>query len=367
MIGLVGRPIAAPSPTEFFGDLVWLDGQPLLDTIEPYRQDTFEKVLWMTGPDGWPVYNRALLGRGKKNFKSADLVLAGLYKLLACDSLQGNDCFVICNDEDQASDDLSLAKKLIAVNPSLDEELTVLTKEIVRKDGKGRMRILPANDVAGLHGKTYLFLGFDEIHGYRDYRVLEALSPDPTRRDAQQWITSYAPIRSTPGAPLTDLYKIGKEGTDPRMFFSWYASDFTTDPAFQGDDITPEQRANPSMASWGDGGRYLEDQKLRLPPTQYRRLHLNLSGSPDGAAFSAEIVMGAIVTGRKRLQPVPGREYLGFVDMSGGGDDAVLAVAHTEDGRIVLDLLVSQTGSPPFNPRHAVEKFRRGAARVLHQ
>src|SRR5215469_11966520 len=46
--------------------------------------------------------------------------------------------------------------------------------------------------------------------------------------------------------------------------------------------------------------------------------------------------------------------------MSGGSsDDAVLAIAHhdVETGRAVLDLLVSQTGKPPFNPRHAVRKF----------
>lgn len=48
------------------------------------------------------------------------------------------------------------------------------------------------------------------------------------------------------------------------------------------------------------------------------------------------------------------------VDMSGGSsDDAVLAIAHydQESKRAVLDALVSQTGSPPFNPRDAVRKF----------
>jgi hypothetical protein len=49
-----------------------------------------------------------------------------------------------------------------------------------------------------------------------------------------------------------------------------------------------------------------------------------------------------------------------FVDMSGGSsDDAVLAIAHVEDRRRVLDLVVSQDGRPPFNPRNAVRKFVR--------
>src|SRR5208282_4625001 len=98
-------------------------------------------------------------------------------------SAAGNDVFIIANDEEQAGDDLSLAKKLIRANPSLEAEVEVFSKEIVRRDGAGRMKILPAQDVLGLHGKTYLFLGFDEIHGYKDYGLFEALSPDPTRPD----------------------------------------------------------------------------------------------------------------------------------------------------------------------------------------
>lgn len=31
-------PAGAPHPLDFFGELVWIDGRPLLDTIEPYRK-----------------------------------------------------------------------------------------------------------------------------------------------------------------------------------------------------------------------------------------------------------------------------------------------------------------------------------------
>ena len=55
------------------------------------------------------------------------------------------------------------------------------------------------------------------------------------------------------------------------------------DPTLAGEDVTPEQRANPSLASWGDDA-YLDQQRGRLPTGKYRRLHLNLPGAPDGAA-----------------------------------------------------------------------------------
>jgi hypothetical protein len=141
------------------------------------------------------------------------------------------------------------------------------------------------------------------------------------------------------------------------MYFSWYGGDFTTDSALV--DATPEQRANPSMASWGSDG-YLEQQRRRLPTHKFRRLHLNLPGAPDGAAFDGNRVMDAIVTGRRQLARVEGAAYHAFVDMSGGSsDDAALAIAHrdAETKRTVLDALVCQVGAPPFNPRDAVRKF----------
>ncbi len=360
------RSIASiPTSLEFFSTLRWLDGRPLLSTIEPYRKRIFRSVLDSSNPKtGQPRYSLALCGRAKKNWKTADLILAALYRLLVWQSPQGNDCFILANDEEQAGDDLSLAKKLIQANPILDREVNVAAKSISRRDGKGTLMILPAGDVVGAHGKTFLFVGYDEIHGYKSHDLFEALAPDPTRPDVLVWITSYAGIRHAAGVPLYDYLLRAKRGDDPKMYFSWYGGDYGTDAAFTKPSLTPEQRANPSMRSWVDAG-YLDQQRLRLPSHKYRRLHLNLPGAPDGAAFSGDSVMAAIVPGRKRLPYEPHRRYRAFVDMSGGSnDEAVLAIAHLDEqtGRGVLDLVESQAGKPPFNPRTFVRK----AAGLLH-
>ena len=264
---------------------------------------------------------------------------------------------MLANDEGQAADDLSLAKKLILMNPTLQREVDVQQKAIIRRDGRGTLQILPARDAQGAHGKTYGICAFDEIHGYRSHDLFEALAPDPTRLDALVWITSYAGIRHAPGVPLYDFMRQGRAGSDPRMFFSWYAGDFTTDPVFV--EAEPEVRANPSMASWGNP-EYLDQQRRRLPAHKFRRLHLNLPGAPDGAAFDGDKVMAAIVTGRRRVGPEEGRRHFAYVDMSGGSsDDAVLAISYRDEGRkvSVLASIMSQTGKPPFNPRDAVRKF----------
>ena len=93
------------------------------------------------------------------------------------------------------------------------------------------MQILPARDVSGAHGKTYLFTGFDQIHAYRDYGLIEALAPDPTRLDALAWITGYSGIRHSPGITLHDLMPAGRRSDDARMSFSWYGANFATYPA----------------------------------------------------------------------------------------------------------------------------------------
>jgi hypothetical protein len=360
----------APHPFTFFERLVWLDGRPLMSTIEPYRRRLLETALYTLRDDGTPLYNFVLSGRGKKNWKTADLVLAGLYRLLVWPSPAGNDGFILANDEGQAADDLSLAKKLIEANKAeLGGEVMALAKAISRTDGGGALQVLPTRDAVGAHGKTALFVGFDEIHGLKSWDILEALAPDPTRPDVLTWITSYDSLYNKAGIPLFDLKQAGQRGDDPRMLFSWYSGgEICTDPDFA--DLDPEARANPSMASWPDGRAYLDRQRRRLPKHKYRRLHLNLPGAPDGAYFDPDVVLNSIVVGRKELPADPGFHRKAAVDMSGGSsDDAVLAIGSHRDGKAVVELVAKQSGRPPFNPRSAVKRFceilkARGLSRV---
>jgi len=344
-----------PTSLQFFRKLRWIDGTPLLDKIETYRRRIFAEALDTRDGCGRPKYNLALTGQAKKNWKSADLILASLFRLLAWDSPGGNQCYLLANDEGQAGDDLDLAVKLIQANQVLRDACTIKTKEIVRKDGRGSLMILPAKDVAGAHGKTYLFCGFDEIHEYRNWGLLEAMQLDPTRPDAMMWITSYASLHHRPGIPLYDLLQRGKASADPRMFFSWYAADFTTDPAFL--NASPEDRANPSRGSW-EMADYLEQQRRRLPTVRFRRLHLNLPGYPDGGAYDAVKLDAAVDRGIRVRPPEHGVHYRAFCDMSGGSSDsATLAIGYRDGPRRVVAGIWDQGVKPPFNPRETIPRF----------
>ena len=257
---------AAPHPFEFFSGLRWLDGRPLMDTIEPYRRTIFAEALFTFAPDGWPLYNRVLCGRAKKN-RDGRSDPAALYRFLAWPSAAGNDCFIIANDEEQAGDDLSLAKKLITCNPDLDSEVTVYAKEIARRDDMGSMKILPARDVLGLHGKTFLFLGLDEIHGYRNYDVFEALSPDPTRLDALTWITTYAGIGDEAGIRCTTYCASVRLATTPGCISRGMPPIIPRMPHLR--VTTWHQRCAPTPR-WPRGDdQDLTHQKRRLPTHKY--------------------------------------------------------------------------------------------------
>jgi phage terminase large subunit-like protein len=95
--------------------LKWIDGTPL--QIEPYRRDLFERAF-SRDANGRLRYSMVLSGRAKKNNKTLDLTLAGLYCLTMLESPQGSDVLIVANSEDQAGDDLDLAKKVSRHQPT---------------------------------------------------------------------------------------------------------------------------------------------------------------------------------------------------------------------------------------------------------
>lgn len=338
-------------PLTFYGCLTWIDGRPLLSVMESYRQQIHTTALTTFRPDGSLQYRRILTGRGKKNSKTTDAVLAGLYFLMAWEAAgnRGAQVYFVASTLGQANDDLELCKKLIRCNPILEQELILRNNIIERRDGKGFLEILPVSDAAGLHGKTYVLLVVDELHTQRDYRVLEALEIDRTRPDATQWFASYASLSRHKGVPLVDLLQAHEQGTDPRLYVSWYAGSV--------------EEANPSLnGPLGPTMADIEDARCSLPSWMFRRLYQNLPGQPDDAAFDADIVEGAITTGCTILPPVYGEHLEAFCDLSGGkNDDATLAIAANVKGIGVLKLLIDQGPrtrmNKTFSPEAAVEKF----------
>ena len=343
---------AQVDPLTFLACLNWIDDQPLLPRMEPYRLTILREALFTFKDDGRPLYNRILTGRTKKSWKTTDAMLGqGLYKLLAWRAAgsRGNQIYLAATDLDQAKDDIDLCKKIVRANPMLEDEVIIKQNVIERRDGKGFMEILPAKDAAGLHGKTYLALIIDELHTQKTYDLLQALELDRTRPDATQWFCSYASMYRHAGIPLVDLLKQHETHTDPRLYVSWYAG------------ATIEEACPSLNQPLGPTTEDIEDAKRSLPSWIFRRLYLNLPGQPDSAAFDAEQIESAIIPNRLVLPPQPGVSYKAFCDLSGGGaDDATLAIAYKDNKGIgVLALLMDQGArvNRTFSPDDTVKKF----------
>jgi hypothetical protein len=341
---------AQTDPDKLWENLVWIDGRPLQTVMEPYRRAILRQGLFSFRPDGPPQYRRILTGRSKKCSKSSDAVLASLYKLLLWkpEGHKGNECFFVASDIGQANDNLDLTKKMIRCNPVLDGELIIKSDTIERRDGRGFLTILPAQNALGLHGKTYLFLVIGELHTQKNYEVLQALEIDRTRPDSQQWFASYASLYRHAGVPLVDLQKQHEAKSDPRLFVSWYAG-------------TVEEACPSLNGPLGPTTEDIQDAKRSLPSLIFRRLYMNEPGQPDGAAFDFASIEACIVKSRTVLPPQDGVQYTAFVDPSGGSaDDFTLAVAHADtQGRVILDCLIDQgprTGKT-FSPESAIQKF----------
>jgi hypothetical protein len=72
--------------------------------------------------------------------------------------------------------------------------------------------------------------------------------------------------------------------------------------------------------------------------------------------ISAEMIAARVAQGVHQRAYEEGRRYVSFCDTSSGkGDSAVLAIAHFERDRAVLDLL--REIAPPFNPASALREF----------
>jgi hypothetical protein len=144
-----------PTSLQFFSKLLWLDGGPL--EIEEYRRNIFRQALDEVGPDGRPRYTMVVSGRGKKNCKTLDLVLAALFVLVIRKSIQGSDGLVAANDAGQALDDMNLARKLVACNPMLLAEIEVKASELRLRDGSDVENIAGARcgrlarEICGVH------------------------------------------------------------------------------------------------------------------------------------------------------------------------------------------------------------------------
>jgi hypothetical protein len=178
---------------------------------------------------------------------------------------------------------------------------------------------------------------FSETTGANpDAEILSALRPGmATVRDALLLGLS------SPYAARGELFKAHQRytGVDDPRGIAWNADTASMNPAVDPQEIADAFADDPVAAAseYGQGGS-----------VAFRR---------DVEAFlDAEAIRAVVAAGRRELAPVEGFGYSAFVDTSGGsGDSFTLAIAHREEGRVLLDLVRERR--PPFSPDDVVREY----------
>jgi hypothetical protein len=227
-------------------------------------------------------------------------------------------------------------------------EVPTLDRLIVREDDDQidlangiTIRVEPAS-FRTIRGYTICAALLDEA---AFWRLDESANPDTEVLAALRPAMASVPgaillVASSPYAQRGIVYDaFRKHFGKPGPTLVWRACTRDMNPTISADFIDQEFERDPIVAA-----------------SEYGRDGV-ISFRQDIESYIARAAIDAVtVLGRYELPPMSGISYIGFVDPSGGAADSfTLAIAHLEDGRVILDAV--REVRAPFSPDGAVGEF----------
>ena len=94
-----------------------------------------------------------------------------------------------------------------------------------------------------------------------------------------------------------------------------------------------------SAAFWPSFPRDVLEAERKRDVENYRREYLAEFLDTIGCLFDAELLEACVVAGRRRLPPLRGPRYVGAIDAATVKDTFVVGVAHSDNGRLIVDHL----------------------------
>jgi phage terminase large subunit-like protein len=255
--------------TEDTAGIIFFEEQIRTEQGKPLNWESWQRELWndlflTRDENGLRQYHTALVGIGKKNGKSFMAATLTAHQLLFCDDDAHAEVYGIAGDMDQAKIILRKTQEILKDNPDLAESCTFYRDAIETRAG-GVYRVLAADvGFRTAHGLNPSAVIIDEAWVFQDDNPWTALTFSPVRKQPLYFVISYGGFEDNEEGLLAKLYKMGIEGSNPRMYFRW----------FEGEEGSYEgwKKANP--ASWVERD-YLERQKrVLMNDSAFRRLHL---------------------------------------------------------------------------------------------
>lgn len=246
---------------------------------------------WVSRETGFRRFREALIYVGSGNGKST--LMAGLSAFLSSkDGERGADVCLFANSKDQAGIVFKECKKQIENSPELNSRFRT-TRDGIFYDKTNSSIIAYSSDVSTNDGLNPYGAIFDEIHEFKDFRLLNLIKPKMLKR--QQALCAYL---TTAGyvneGPLDSYYRLFSDALVEGKLSALVADQlfaliFELDEEDRVEDSSVWIKANPSLgvllslrdmqAQW---------EKVKYIPQERANFickNLNLKVNADGASF----------------------------------------------------------------------------------
>lgn len=246
---------------------------------------------------------------------------------------------VIAADRRQARTILRYINGFFDAVPLLGRMVVNRTKETIELSNRVVIEVHTAS-WRTLRGYTVVAAVCDEIAFWRsdessanpDSEILAALRPGMASVPGALLLAISSPYARR-GA-LWDAYR-RHHGQDGDPVLVWQAPTAVMNPDVDPQVIADAYTEDESAAAAEYGAEFRKDIEAFIP---------------------REVVESCVIPDRLELPPVSDVRYAGFVDPSGGSQDAMtIAIAHSERDRVVLDAVRERR--PPFSPADVVREF----------
>lgn len=220
---------------------------------------------------------------------------------------------VVASDERQARITMSLARRMIELNPVLAERVHVYADKIRVPHNDATLLPLPA-DPSALHGWDPSLLIVDELHAVTE-KVWEAVTSVSGKRPESTTLAISTPAASSDSI-MWRLVEHGRTGEDP----AFYLKEFSAPNGCATDDRAAWAEANPALGDFlAEDGMAAARRTLREPVFRQLRLGQWVTGVDHWLPFGAwDLLRGATD------KPAPKTKVVLAFDGSASGDSTAL-------------------------------------------
>ena len=296
--------------------LVLEDGRRIGDVWEPFQWDLAQ---WAFDERARPNRFETRPRGGSKSTDTAGILLVAMLTTLA----PGSQLDAYAVDRDQARLIVDWARGIVARTPAVSGELSIDNYKITARNGSV-LEVLAA-DAASAYGRKPAFSFLDEFAQW------------PSTTNARGL---WQAVASSMGKVAHAKLLLASTSGDPGHWSRRIYESARKSKAWTVQEV-------PGPLPWASED-FLAEQRLILPDSVYRRLHLNQWCTPEDRLTSLDDIKACITLDGPQ-EPAPGRKYVIGVDLSQVKDRTAVAVMHAEritneDGhqvvqRYVLDRL----------------------------